>query len=183
MRRIVLYFLSLVLGFTLFYVEVAIEFATGLHEPQAEAARRRRRRPRTRKLKIINEKKLYERIGSAKGVSDIVDEWMRLNLADARIAPFFGATVAKPERLAKLRRGLGEQICEISDGPCQYRGTNMRRAHEKMNITDEQFIFFSDNLFKSMQKLSVPEREKNELLGRIGTLRDDIVHGEEESEE
>lgn len=142
----------------------------------AEARRRRRvRRHHHKRLAIINEKKLYERLGGGKAISEIVDEWMRLNLADNRIAPAFSRMTAQPERLGRLRRNLGDQLCEIADGPCTYKGPETRRGHAGLVFGDDQFLIFSDNLVHSLQKKNVAEREKNELLARFGEIKPDIV--------
>ena len=146
--------------------------------PEADA--RRRRRSRTKRAAIVKEKNLYERLGGAKAVSGIVDEWLRLSLADARISAFFEKTTAQPDRLARLRRSLGDQVCEITDGPCRYKGGEMGKVHEGMGIAEDHFLAFSENLFKSMQKFSVPEREKNELLGRLGALRAEMLTGSDD---
>lgn len=138
-----------------------------------------RRRRRSKRAPIINEKKLYERMGGAQGVSDVVDEWVRQILADSRLSQSFETMTAKPEALKQFRRSLNDQICEIADGPCKYKGRDMKQAHLKLTITEEQFLAFSENLFRAMQKYNVPEREKNELLGRIGGLRGEIVSGEQ----
>ncbi len=132
-------------------------------------ARRRRRRSRTKRAPIINEKKLYERIGGPKRMGEIVDEWVRLNLADARIAPAFAIFTAKPDKLTRERRGLTDHLCELADGPCKTKDA------EELKLNEMQFLVFGDNLFKSMQKHEVPEREKNELLARLGETKGDFV--------
>jgi hemoglobin len=165
MRRLLKQTIILVLIFT----TVSLSFSN-----EAEARRRRRYR-RPRKLKIINEKKLYERIGGAKAVNAMVDEWMRMNLADQRVAASFAPVTTKPDHLGRMRRGLVDQICEVSDGPCQYKGPDMKKVHGNMGVTEDQFLIVSDNLVQSMQKLGIQEREKNELLSRIAELRFDIV--------
>jgi hemoglobin len=139
------------------------------------ALARRRHHSRKKHAAIINEKHLYERLGGTKNVASIVDEWLRLSLADERISSFFAATTAKPERLAKFRRALTDQICEIADGPCQYNGPEMKKVHQDMHLEEEHFIAFADDLLKSLNKFSVGEREKNELLGRLGTMRAEIL--------
>ena len=149
----------------------AIVFLSFSHDADA----RRRRRHRAKRQKIINEKKLYERIGGAKTVSEIVDEWLRLNLADQRVSGSFASYTSKPERLGRLRRSLGDQICEIADGPCTYKGADTKRMRDAATFNDDQFLIVSDNLFRSMQKLGVAEREKDELLSRLGDLRPDIL--------
>jgi len=142
----------------------------GIFMPSADAAHRRRRR--VKKQPIINEKKLYERIGGSQSVSQIVDEWMRLNLADSRVAPNISAVAAKPDQLVQLRKKLNEDICEMSDGPCSEKPAEIKKIHDSLHFGDEQFLAFADNLFRSMQKLNITEREKNELLARLGDQRD-----------
>lgn len=143
--------------------------------PDAEA-RRRRRRVRTKRAPIINEKKLYERIGGQKRMGEIVDEWMRLNLADSRVSPAFVVFTAKPALLARERRNLGDQLCELADGPCTVKeSTKKGEDGDLLHFDEAQFLVFGDNLFKSMQKFNVPEREKNELLGRLGETKADFI--------
>ena len=142
---------------------------------ESAEARRRRRHRRPKRAKIINEKKLYERIGGINAINEIVDEWIRINLADQRVASSFVNVTAKPERLGRMRRHLGDQLCEIADGPCQYKGSEMKKAHAAMNIGDDQYLIVSDNLVRALQLKNIAEREKNELLARIGELRVDIV--------
>jgi hemoglobin len=150
-------------------------FAVTSFSHDAEARRHRRRR--AKHAPIINEKKLYERIGGSKGVSEIVDEWMRLNLGDQRTAPLFsdsGAGLPKPEKISKVRKSLNDQICELSDGPCLRHLVETKKPADR-SIADDTYLVFADNLFRSMQKYGVPEREKNEMLGRLGDLRLDFV--------
>lgn len=155
-----------------------IVLVVGTLSENAEA-RRRKRRAR-KKTPIINEKKLYERIGGSKAVAQIVDEWVRMNMADQKIGPVFSSLTTHPEKMVKLRRGLNDQICELADGPCSYKGADMRKVHQSLAIGDEQFLIFSHNLFEAMKKYGVPEREKNEMLARLVELRPDVVHDGQE---
>jgi len=138
-------------------------------------ARRRRRRHQPRRAKIINEKKLFERIGGTRAINEIVDEWTRLNLADQRVAAAFSPVTSKPERLGKMRRNLSEQLCELAEGPCQYKGSDIKKAHVALAVSEDQYLVVSDNLVRVLQVREVAEREKNELLARIGELRPEIV--------
>jgi hemoglobin len=156
--------------FVLFSLLLSVILVISSFSFEAEA-RRRRRHSKKKKAPVINEKVLYERMGGTKAMNEIIDEWMRLNLADARIASYFAKTTAQPERLQRLRRNLNDQLCELADGPCQYKGGDMKKAHAGMNLSEDQFVPFAENLFRSMQKFGVAEREKNEMLGRLGALR------------
>ena len=139
----------------------------------ADARRRRRRRARSRRAPIINEKKLYERIGGSKRFNEIIDEWMRLNLADGRIATVFTRLASAPQKLAKERKALTDQLCELADGPCSVKDD--AKNSQSLTLDNTQFLIFGDNLFRSMQKFDVPEREKNEMLGRLNELKGDFA--------
>lgn len=139
-----------------------------------ESEARRRKRPRKR-AKIINEKKLYERIGGGKAVANIVDEWMRLNLADQQISFYFKDLTAKPESLARFRRQLSDQICEFGEGPCSAKGNDLQKTQPALLVKEDHFLVFADNLVRSMQKFDIAEREKNEMLARMGEYRSDVT--------
>ena len=153
-------------------------FVVSSFSGEAEARRRRHhRKSRSKRAPIVNEKKLFERIGGTKRLSEIVDEWMRLNLADGRVAPVFAPFTSKPDRLTRERRNLNEQICDLADGPCQAQAEAARKSAEAdlLILNESQFLIFGDNLLKSMVKYQVPEREKNEMLGRLGQAKADFV--------
>lgn len=157
--------------FTLWIVLICIIVTAFADESEA----RRRRRSRKR-VQVINEKKLYERIGGNKVVSNVVDEWMRLNLGDKTISVYFNSLAAKPEQLAKFRRQLADQICELGDGPCKSEnGGVLQKSHADLLANEDHFLIFADNLFRSMQKFNIAEREKNELLARLGEYRGDAL--------
>ncbi len=138
---------------------------------ESEAARRRRPRKR---VQVVNEKKLYERIGGNKVVSNIVDEWMRMNLGDGRISSYFSKLAGKPEQMARFRRQLADQICQMSDGPCKSENV-IQKVSPDLLANEEHFLIFADHLFRAMQKYNVAEREKNELLARLGELRGEAL--------
>lgn len=147
----------------------------------ADAKRRKRRARKKNRQPIINEKKLYERLGGQKSVGAIVDEWVRMNLADPRVASSFSPASSAPEKLARWRKGMHDQICEWAEGPCQAKGVDgeLKKTQEALALDEARFLAFSDNLFKTLDKSGVPEREKNELLGRLGEYRNDLLPEEE----
>jgi len=135
----------------------------------AEARRRRRhRRSRGRKKAVINEPTLYERMGGSKVVAQLVDEWVRNALADGRLSGAWGGSpTPKPESVTALRKNLNSQLCELADGPCK------TAKNEAAALDDEKFVIFADHLVVAMDKNRVREREKNEMLGRLGNAHDD----------
>lgn len=142
---------------------------------QAEA--RRRRRSRGAKEEVVKELPLYERLGGKTGVAKIIDEFAGLVAADERVKGFFAATLADNKRLNRFKSVLNDQLCEISGGPCKYKGKSMKEAHKDMALTDDHFNALVEDLSKALEKMQVGEREKNQLLSTLGPLRAEIVDG------
>ncbi len=70
---------------------------------------------------------------------------------------------------------LVDQICQATGGPCTYTGRSMKAAHAGMRITSGEFDALVEDLVRSLDKLKVGAREKNELLGALGGMKGDIV--------
>ena len=51
----------------------------------------------------------------------------------------------------------------------------MKKSHANMRTTGGEFNALVEDLVKSLDKFRVGEREKNELLGALAGLKDDIV--------
>jgi hemoglobin len=125
--------------------------------------------------KSSKKKSLYSRLGGKKAITAVVDEFINVVGGDNRINKFFADTVKDPARLQALKDNLVAQICSATGGSCKYKGKDMVTAHKGMGITDADFTALVEDLIKALDKFSVPEAEKNELLGILGSLKGDIV--------
>ena len=113
---------------------------------------------------------LYDRLGGKPAVTAVVDEFTARVAADNRVNRHFAKT-----DLAKFKGHLVDQICEAAGGPCKYTGRSMPETHKGMNITNEEFGWTGEHLVGALDKFSVPEKEKNELLKVVGGLQPQIV--------
>ncbi len=147
---------------------VILVFAT---VTSSAARKHRRHHRRAKKRAVINEPDLYQRMGGSKVVSELVDEWVKSAQTDGRLGGALGGDNPKPAALAKMRKDLVTEVCEISDGPCKL--SDPKKLPETFSLPNEKFVVFADHLVRSMDKLKIREREKNELLGRIGEVRVD----------
>ncbi|MGH7326484.1 MAG: group I truncated hemoglobin [Candidatus Rokuibacteriota bacterium] len=119
------------------------------------------------------ERSLYERLGGRHPIALVVDDFVANMVADNRVnARFQGAP---PAAVARLRSNLSDQICEAAGGPCSYLGKDMKTTHKGMNITEAEWNATVENLVKALDKHKVPEKEKQELLAKLGPLKKDIV--------
>jgi hemoglobin len=115
-------------------------------------------------------KSLYDRLGGKDAITAVVDDFVNNAATDEKIAHFFKNSDPKD-----LKAKITDQVCEATGGPCKYTGKDMKTAHTGMKVTEEDFNALVADLVKSLDKFNVPEKEKNELLTALGSMKGDIV--------
>jgi hemoglobin len=116
---------------------------------------------------------LYERLGGKPAITAVIDDFVARCAADARINGKFART-----DIARLKASLIDQVCEATGGPCTYSARDMRTTHDGMAVTAGEFDALVADLVATLDRFSVPEPEKNELLGALAPMRADIVEVE-----
>ncbi len=119
---------------------------------------------------MMADKSLYDRLGGQGAIVAVVDEFTVRVATDSRINQRFANT-----DVVAFKALLVEQICEDTGGPCTYSGRDMKTSHLGMNISNEEFAWTGEHLAGALDKFNVPDKEKNELLGAIGSMQGDIV--------
>ncbi len=104
------------------------------------------------------------------GIDRIVDELLRRNQADPRVADIF-----KGPDLIHLRAQLADYFCYVLGGPCTYGGKDMRTAHKDMGLQDADLNALIENLQAAMDKEGVPFRAQNKLLAKLAPMRKLVV--------
>jgi hemoglobin len=112
---------------------------------------------------------LFEQIGEPR-LTATVDTLVEVMLADERINFAFAQT-----DLAKFRKLLYDQLCEITGGPCTYRGRNMFEAHKKLNTTNAQFNALAEDLYIAFERQGVPYRLQNKVMALLAPMQADVV--------
>ena len=113
---------------------------------------------------------LYDALGGQPNLVRIVDALMRHCLADDRVKDEFDNT-----NIDRLKRLLVTQFCELSGGPCVYRGRDMRKAHSGLSLTTAHFNALVENLQAAMDENRVPFRTQNRLLALLAPMLPDTV--------
>ena len=121
------------------------------------------------------EKTLYHRLGGKKAIVAVVDQFVGNVAADKRINSYFAATATDPQRLAKFKMNLVDQICMAAAGPCKYTGKDMKSAHAGMGVSTGDFNALVEDLVAALDKFKVGDREKGELLGALDPMKSDII--------
>ncbi len=153
--------------FTIFALILGFISTSFLNDAEA----RRRRRRRAKQPKVINEKKLYERMGGKDAIVKTVDEWIRLALADAALASSFQAMATQPKELAKTRKLLSDELCELADGPCvAANDSEWVSIRTRLKMNEVTAVSFASLLSEALMSRGIGERERNEVLGRLGSI-------------
>lgn len=117
------------------------------------------------------EASLYDRLGGQPAITAVVDQFVANVAGDDRINHFFAKTDP-----VKFKALLSDQICQATGGPCTYTGRDMKTAHAKFRIKEADWNALVEDLVAALDQFSVPEQEKNELLGLLVPMKGDIVN-------
>jgi hemoglobin len=122
-------------------------------------------------MNIANTKaSLYDRIGGAEAVKNMVAAFYSKVVADPALRPFFNDVA-----LNKLRRMQIEFFTAALDGPSRYTGRPLIHAHHGLNITRQHFQAFVGHLFETLARYPLGEDDRYAIISRINTYADDII--------
>jgi len=113
---------------------------------------------------------LYEKLGGEPGVQAIVGGTLDYTLKDERIAHTF-----ENSNVDRVKKLLAEQICDITDGPCEYTGQTMERSHRGLELTTLHFNALVENLQKAMRDENISYTTQNKLIALLAPMHSDIV--------
>jgi hemoglobin len=116
------------------------------------------------------EETLFTQIGGEAKLTATVDTLVEVMLDDDRINFTFAET-----DLAKFKKLLYEQLCELTGGPCKYTGRDMFEAHKKLNTTNAQFNALAEDLYIAFDKHGVPYRVQNKVMALLAPMQPQVV--------
>ena len=119
----------------------------------------------------MSEATLYEELGGEAAITAVVDYFYTLVLADETVKHFFDKT-----DMEKQRRHQAKFISFALGGPNQYTGASMAKAHAGMNLQENHFGAIATHLHDALAHFKVGEDEINQVLAKVSTLKDDILH-------
>ncbi|WP_435101670.1 group I truncated hemoglobin [Halarchaeum sp. P4] len=113
---------------------------------------------------------LYAQIGGQEAVEAVVDDFYDKVLDDPLLQPYFEDT-----DMQALFAHQVQFVSAVAGGPVDYKGDDMRSAHEGMGITDEAFDQVAEYLAAAMRENGVPEDDIETVIAEVDALRDDVV--------
>jgi hemoglobin len=116
------------------------------------------------------DKTLYESMGGEPALRSAVEHFADLVQTDDRI----NFTFAEAD-MSKFKKLIFEQLCNLSGGPCQYTGRDMRTSHAKLNINNAEFNALAEDLYMALDRAGIPYRLQNKLMALLAPMQHDIV--------
>ncbi|HTE55439.1 MAG TPA: hypothetical protein VK698_31510 [Kofleriaceae bacterium] len=113
---------------------------------------------------------LYDRLGGQPAVKAVVGEFVARLAADPRVKFRFANS-----DVPALTADLVDFVCAAAGGPCKYKGREMDVLHASMQVTEEEWDATVEALVGALDEFKVGMAEKHEVLGAIGSTKQDIV--------
>ncbi|MCC2618293.1 group 1 truncated hemoglobin [Aestuariibacter halophilus] len=114
---------------------------------------------------------LYTRLGGTDGITQIANDLVDIHLANPAISPRFVNS-----DVSALKKGAATFFIAGTGGPNVYEGKDMAATHKGMNISGNEFLAVLDDALEALNKNNVAQREKEEVLFVLYSMKPDIVH-------
>jgi hemoglobin len=113
---------------------------------------------------------LYSRLGGASGVAAIAAALIDRAAADPTLGRSF-----KDTNLARIKKLLAEQLCDLTGGSCRYSGDSMKEVHAGLHISQAEFYTMVDMLREILKQRHIGLASTNQLLRLLAPMKQDIV--------
>lgn len=114
---------------------------------------------------------LYERLGAAEGITEIVDDVIAAHLAN----PIVKTRFENIEDIERTKKMATDFFCAGSGGPQAYTGKDMREAHQGMNINEQEYLAVIDDIMQTLEKHGIDDATKKDVLAILYSLKGEII--------
>ena len=116
---------------------------------------------------------LYKRLGGYDAIAAVSDDFVVRLVTDKQIGRFLVGLSDSSK--ARLRQNFIDQVCQATGGPCVYVGRDTKTAHKGLGITGSDWDQSVKLFVETLDKFKVPQKEKDELIAIVASLKADIV--------
>jgi hemoglobin len=113
---------------------------------------------------------IYDQIGGAEALENVVDDFYDRVLTDQELAGFFTGT-----RMERLKGKQVEFFAAALGGPEPYTGPSMRQVHQGRGISMHHFELVGGHLKDSLAAAEVPDDIAESIMTAIAAMADDVV--------
>lgn len=114
---------------------------------------------------------IYARLGGQAAIDAAVDIFYKKLLADDKVN-FFFEDINMDAQIRKQKEFLGAAF----GGPKPWKGKDMRKAHENLDISDEDFAAVAGHLHSTLKDLKVDEKLIGEIMALVGSTKADVTN-------
>ncbi|SDJ99166.1 hemoglobin [Ferrimonas sediminum] len=113
---------------------------------------------------------LFVRLGGTEGITKIASDLVDIHLANPSISPRYANS-----DVSALKNGAATFFIAGTGGPNVYKGKDMVATHKGMNISGDEFLAVLDDALEALEKNEVGQREKEEVLFVLYSMKPEIV--------
>ena len=121
----------------------------------------------------MTDKTLYERLGGYDAIVAFVNDLMPRLESDSQLGRFWQNRGT--DGIQREKQLLIDYLSAKAGGPLYYTGRDMRTSHVGMGITESDWSAFLGHAGETMQALAIPQRECDDVVTFVLSLKGDIV--------
>ena len=123
----------------------------------------------------MSQKSLYERLGGYDGITGFVNDLLPRLQTDSQLGRFWQNR--GDDGVEREKQLLIDYLCSNAGGPIYYTGGDMKVSHKGMKISEGDWAKFFGHAGATMQALQVPQKECDDVVAFVLSLKSDIVEG------
>jgi hemoglobin len=121
----------------------------------------------------MNQKSLYERLGSYDGITTFTNDLLPRLQNDPQLARFWQNR--GEDGIKREHQLLIDYLCASAGGPVYYTGRTMKVTHKGMNISESDWSVFLEHAGATMKALQIPQQACDDVVEFVMSLKADIV--------
>ena len=116
---------------------------------------------------------LYARLGGYDAMAAVVEDLLTRLKTDRQLGRFWAHR--GEDGLRREKQLLIDFLCASAGGPLYYTGRDMATSHKGMGINEGDWRIFLGHVNATLDKFSVPAKERKEVLAFVDSTKSDIV--------
>ena len=113
---------------------------------------------------------IYQEIGGEETVEAVVDDFYDRVLSDDQLADYFEGM-----DMQELRVHQVQFVSSVAGGPVDYDGGDMREAHARLDIDEDDFDAVGTYLERALGANGVGEANTDAIMTEVVALKDPIL--------
>ena len=113
---------------------------------------------------------LFERLGGARALTEIVKDHYDRVFADPELADYFEGV--DQERLTQMQFQF---LASAFGGPVYYAGSELTAIHRPAKVSAKAFARFCGHFADALEAHGASKRDVDDALGRLATFKDTVT--------